>query len=318
MPNFIICAKIRKSKKSNNYKKMNFKDKYFVFLRFKSLITLSILLLSGVLAVSAQETAKPTPTVQPTPTASPTPAGNQNPNIQATQPNTAIDKNNLTAEQLAESTIFIYGGGLGRVNLDQIRKTTIERGKINTTDAKGKPETANYELLIMRGENLEKEKVRLDRAFPNSKFALISANEKVFGIFNNNVFAPREDALKEFQNRIWHGLEALLRYKENGSTLVLAGREKHLGVDFYLLDVTDKQNRKTRFFISQKSFRVMALEYTADAIKYKRKFYDYNYAQGTLVPYRTVLWADDKIVEEMSIQTISFGQKIENYMFEGS
>ncbi len=294
---------------------MNFKDKYFVFLRFKSLINLSILLLSGVVAVSAQETAQPTPT--PTPTASPTPVGNQNPNIQATQPNAPVDKNNLTAEQLAESTIFIYGGGLGRVNLDQIRKTTIERGKINTTDAKGKPETAIYELLIMRGENLEKEKIRLDKAFPNSKFALISANEKIFGISGSLVFAPREDALKEFQNRIRHGLEALLRYRENGSTLALAGREKHLGVDLYLLDVTDKQNRKTRFFISVKSFRVMALEYTADEVKYKRKFYDYNYAQGTLVPYRTVLWADEKVVEEMSIQTISFGQKIENFMFEG-
>ena len=107
-----------------------------------------------------------------------------------------------------------------------------------------------------------------------------------------------------------------MRYKENGSTLELAGREKILGVDFYFLDVTDKQNRKTRFYISQKSFRVMSLEYTEDAIKYKRKFYDYNYAQGTLVPYRTVLWADDKKVEEMNIQTISFGQKIEDYFFE--
>ena len=35
-----------------------------------------------------------------------------------------------------------------------------------------------------------------------------------------------------FQNQIWHGLEALLRYKENESKLELAGREKIMGVEF--------------------------------------------------------------------------------------
>ena len=75
---------------------------------------------------------------------------------------------------------------------------------------KEKSENANYDLWVVRGENLDKEKVRIDKAFPNAKFALISNSEKIFGVFNNAVFTPREDAMKEFQNRIWHGLEALL------------------------------------------------------------------------------------------------------------
>ena len=306
---------------------MKFKDKSLVFWRFKSLITLTVLVFSSVLLVSAQATNPTvTPSVQPSPTATPTPTPgakeapkekeNQNPNTRAALAN--IDKNNLTADQIAESTIYIYGGGLGRVNLNQIRKSTVERGRMITTDAAGKDEKVDYERWVLRGENLQKEKVRLDKSFPNTKFALISNGEKTFGIYNNAVFTPREDALTEFQNRIWHGLEALLRYKENGSTVELAGRDKILGVEFYLLDVTDKQNRKTRFYVSVKSFRVMALEYTEDAIKFRRKFYDYNYAQGTLVPYRTVLWADDKRVEEMDVQTISFGQKVEDNLFEGS
>ncbi len=295
---------------------MNFKDKSLVFLRFKSILILSALILLSVFAISAQENNEKTPNAQPTPKASPTPTGNQNPNTREAQTAVIIDKNNLTAEQIVESTIFVYGGGLGRINLDQIRKSTIERGKLITIDAKGKAESANYERWVVRGDNLDKEKVRLVKEFPNAKFALISNGNKVFGVYDNAVFQPREDAMKEFQNRIWHGLEAILRYKENDSTLELAGRDKILGVDFYLLDVTDKQNRKTRFYISQKSFRVMALEYTEDAIKYKRKFYNYNYAQGTLVPYQTVLWADNKKIEEMSIQTISFGQKIEDNFFQ--
>lgn len=299
---------------------MSFKIKSLKFLRLNSPLILSIFAFLSVGLFSFQAVNGQTPNVQetptPTPTASPTPTGNQNPNTQQAQVNAPIDKNNITAEQIAESVIFIYGGGLGRVNLDQIRKSTIERGKLTTTDDKGKSETINYERMIMRGENLEKEKVRLVKEFPNVKFALVYNGDKLFGVYNNSVFPPREDAAKEFENRIWHGLDALLRYKENGSKIELSGREKILGVEFYLVDITDKQNRKTRFFVSQKSFRVMALEYTEDAIKYKRKFYDYNYAQGTLVAYRSVLWADDKVVEEMDTQTISFGQKIEDNMFQ--
>jgi hypothetical protein len=228
-----------------------------------------------------------------------------------------IDASKITTpEQVAESAILIYGGLLGRQNLNQIRKTTFERGKIFITDATGKTETASYERWISRGESLNKEKIRLDQSFPDAKYSLVYTGEKVFGLYNDSVFTPREDASNGFQNQIWHGLEGLLRYKENESKLDLSGREKIMGVDFYMLDVTDKQNRKTRFYISSKSFRVMMLEYEDAGIKYRRKFYDYNYAQGTLVPYRTVLWANDKQIEETEIGTITFGQKIEETMFQ--
>jgi hypothetical protein len=32
------------------------------------------------------------------------------------------------------------------------------------------------------------------------------------------------------------------------------------------------------------------LSYTDAGVKYKRRFYDYNYAQGTLVPSHSILW----------------------------
>jgi hypothetical protein len=229
-----------------------------------------------------------------------------------------VDAAKITAEQVAESAIVIYGGLLGRQNLNQIRKTTLERGKIYITDAAGKTEAANYERWIMRGESLNKEKVRLDQTFPDAKYSLVYTGEKIFGLYNETVFTPREDASVGFQNQIWHGLEGLLRYKENEAKLELSGREKIMGVDFYLVDVTDKENRKTRFYVSSKSYRVMMLEYEQTGVKYRRKFYDYNYAQGTLVPYRTVLWANDKQIEETEIGTITFGQKIEETMFQGS
>jgi hypothetical protein len=60
----------------------------------------------------------------------------------------------------------------------------------------------------------------------------------------------------------------------------------------------------------------MMLEYEDGGVKYKRKFYNYNYAQGTLVPYRSVLWANDKVVEETQISTITFGQKVDEDLFK--
>ena len=276
-----------------------------VFFRFRPLFSTAFVLVWLGLSVFSQTPApSPTPATGPrtsqSPTALPTPKGGAA----------------LSAEQVAEATILFYGYPAGRVTLNQIRKTTQERGRAKVTTAEGKLEDVPYQRFVIRAESLDKERVRLDQEFPNARFSLVKADDKIFGLYNNTVFAPRDDASKTFENQLIHGLEALLRYKENGSTLELVGREKHMGVEYYVLDVTDKLQRKTRFFISVKSFRVMMLNYEADGVKYRRKFYDYNYAQGTLVPFRTVLWADDKLVEETEVGTITFGQKVDEELFK--
>lgn len=268
----------------------------------------NITVLAGILAASATVAAS-----QTSPKPSPT-------------PNAAVlakGQVNLTAEQLAETAVFSYGFPgyatipIGRDRLNQIRKTTIEKGRTVHTTPDGKTEQATYQRYVIRGEDLSKEKIRLDQDFPTARYALIYSGDKIFGVYNNTVFAPREDASRSFGDQINHGLEALLRYKENGSTLELAPREKVMGVDYHVLDVTDKQSRKTRFYISAKTYRVMMLTYEEAGVKYKRRFYDYNYAQGTLVPFRSVLWADDKQVEESEVGTITFGQKVDDGMFTG-
>jgi hypothetical protein len=82
--------------------------------------------------------------------------------------------------------------------------------------------------------------------------------------------------------------------------------------------VIDKNERRTRFFISVRSLRIMSLEYEMNAVKYVRKFYDYRLAQGLLVPYRTVLWTNDKQTEESRISTVTYGQKVEESIFSES
>lgn len=283
-----------------------------MFLHFKSFILSVSIIFIGVFAVIGQSAVQPPPDAPPK-------EGN---NKQAKPPkpqNTKIAEQGFTAEQVAESAVFIYGlyAG-GRAGLNQIRKTSVERGKMTITNADGTVDLANYEKRIMRGDNLEKERIRFDQEFPSAKFALIYKDSKILGLFNDSVFTPREDASKAFTNQIWRGLDALLRYKENESKLVLSGKEKIMGVEYYLLDVTDKQERTTRFFVSAKFFKVMWLEYSEGETKYVRKFYDYRYAQGTLVPYRSTLTANGKQIEETTISTVTYGQKVEEDIFQTS
>ncbi|MEZ5346688.1 MAG: hypothetical protein R2681_14140 [Pyrinomonadaceae bacterium] len=268
-------------------------------MRLKIYSLAAFLLLSGVLAVSAQETTE------------------VKDNQAESAPEKFDPKKGLTnGVQVAEFAILVYSNVGGRPALSQIRKTTIEIGKIKSANADGTFVTSEYDQKIERAESLEKEKVRLNQKFPDAEYALVYNGSKVFGLYNNSVFTPREDAVASFESRIWHGLEALLRYKENGAEVKLDKEETILGVTFYVVTVTDKAGRKTTFYVSKKTYRVMMLRYEENGVKYKRKFYDHNIAQGTLVPYRSVLWANEKIVEEKDISTIAFGQTLDDGIFD--
>lgn len=220
-----------------------------------------------------------------------------------------------TAEQIVVSSLFIYGLGGGKAVLDQIRKTTFERGKASIAEPDGKMTNVNYQRWIKRGETSTSDNIRLELDYPNARYSLLNIDSKISGVYNDTVFTPREDAIRSFDNQNSRGIDALLRYKENESTITLGEKQKIMGVELYVIDLTDKQERKTRYFISVKSLRVMMLEYEDAGTKFMRRFYDYRYAQGTLVPYRTVLLIGDRIIEEYNIGTITYGQKIDDGIF---
>ncbi|HKO62512.1 MAG TPA: hypothetical protein VJV03_15210, partial [Pyrinomonadaceae bacterium] len=117
-----------------------------------------------------------------------------------------------------------------------------------------------------------------------------------------------------------HSIDNLLRYKENGSTLSLIGKDKQKGLDLYILDVVSPDKQKTRYFISAKTFHVVWLEYEETAagtpVKFRRSFHDYRYAQGTLVPYKTVLLQDGSQTQETKILTVTFGIKLDDNLFK--
>ncbi len=234
----------------------------------------------------------------------------------------ADDPKAPTAEQIGETVILFAGGGMGRITLNQIRRNGVERGRLTRTGQDGRVEEVRYELRFVRGDKPEKDKVRFDSKTPQAEYSLVYGGGRVFGLVNGSIFTPRADATAGFIAQQAHSIDALLRYKENESKLTSAGKDKQQGVDLYVIDLTDKANRKTRYFISAKSFRVLWLDYeeippgSTTAVKYTRRFYDYRMAQSTWVPYRTVLLEDGKQTSETRILTITYGVKMEDSLFQ--
>jgi len=225
----------------------------------------------------------------------------------------------FTAEQIVESVILIYGT---RPALDHIRRYGVERGKITRFNAEnGNTEETEYERRFIRGENLEKDKIRLDQKLPTMEYSLIFGEGKLWGIINGAAFTPRQDATANFISQHHHSIDSLLRYKECGSTLSLVGKESQKGLELYVVDLTDKNNRKTRYFISARSLRILWLEYEEGSpggipVKYTRKFMDYRAVQQTLFPYRIVLLEDGRQSQETRVLTVTYGVKVSDSIFK--
>lgn len=224
----------------------------------------------------------------------------------------------FTAEQIVESVILVYGT---RPALEHIRRYGVERGKITRFNTEGNPEETNYERRFVRGENLDKDKIRLDQKLPTMEYSLIFDDGKLWGLINGASFTPRQDATADFISQHHHSIDSLLRYKECGSTIALVGREQQKGLDLYVIDLTDKEKRKTRYYISARSLRVLWLDYEEGTpggvpVKYTRKFLDYRIVQQTLVPYRIVLTANGRESQETRVLTITYGVKVSDSIFK--
>jgi hypothetical protein len=225
---------------------------------------------------------------------------------------------NPTAEQVAEMVIYVHGS---RERMTQIRRNGIERGQMSRLNEEGRLEDISYERRFIRGQTTSKDKVRIDHKQPTSEYALIYGDGRVWGLVNGVIFTPRQESSSLFLIQIQHDADALLRYKENGSTISFVNKDKQKNIDMYVLDLTDKEKKRTRFFISSKTGRILWIEFEealtegSKLVKFKKTFHDYRVAQGTLVPYRTVLFQEGKQIQENRIQTITFGLKLDEALF---
>jgi hypothetical protein len=258
--------------------------------------------------------AQTTPAKEKTAAAKPTP---QNPAPAKPGPNSTP-----TGEQVAESVIYVYSNAGGRALLEQIRRNGIERGRISRITGDGRTEEATYERRFVRGADTSKDKIRIDQKMPTMEYSLVYGDGRLWGIINGANFTPRQDAAASFMSQQWHSIDALLRYKESGSTLNYVDKVKQKGLDIYVVDLIDKDKRSTRYYVSVKSLHVLWLEYEeppepgSAPVKYTRKFHDYRYVQNTLLPYRSVLLADGKQLQETYVSSVTYGLKLEDTIFQ--
>jgi photosystem II stability/assembly factor-like uncharacterized protein len=139
-----------------------------VFLRFKSVIPVILVTVLSSFVVFGQETADKKVEKK------------AEPNTAAPLFSTKDGLKKPTAEQLIETTIFVYGLGGGRASLNQVRRTAFERGKVSVANAEGKMEHANYQRWITRDETSNKRKIRLDQEFPTARYSLVFNDDKIF------------------------------------------------------------------------------------------------------------------------------------------
>jgi hypothetical protein len=301
------CSRFSRSLKYS-VSKENFSDLLRRYTNFAPALLLLTLFLTQSVVLAGQDTAK---TQQQTEKKKEDKKETEQPKKVAV-PKTGTE---FTAEQITEGVILAYGT---RPGLEQIRRNGVERGRLTRVGADGRTEEASYERRFIRGASADKDKVRLDQKLPTIEYSLVYGDGRLWGLINGSAFTPREDATVDFQSQLWHGLDALLRYKENGSTLSLGGKDKHQGVDLYIIDLTDKDKRRTRYYISARSLRVIYLEYEEGStpVKYMRRFYDYRSAQGTLVPFLSRFFEDGKQTQETRIMTVTYGIKMEDSLFQ--
>jgi len=233
-------------------------------------------------------------------------------------PVAGTQEKNPTAEQVAESAIFVYGS---RPVLEQIRRRGVERGRITIHSSDGKTEESSYERHFIRGESFEKDKVRIDQKMPSMEYSLVYGEGRLWGLIDGAAFKPRQEAASSFLSQNRHSIDTLLRYKENGCTIELVGKEKQKGLELYVLELTDKDKQKTKYYISTRTLHVLWLEYedtgeSGKPVKFTRKFSDYRWAQSTRVPYRTILLEDGRQTQETRILNVTFGVKVDDSLFE--
>jgi hypothetical protein len=241
------------------------------------------------------------------------PKADEKPKKQEEQPKPAKpDRDNPTAEQVAETVVLVYGS---RAMLAQIRRTGVERGRITRTGTDGRPEEISYERTFKRGETYEKDKIRFDQHLSSLDYSLVFNDGRVTGILRGTPFTPKQEDVTSLMTDRVHGLDALLRYKESGAAVKYGGKENQKGLELWVLDLTGKDKRVTRYYVSAKTGRVLWLEYEEEGTKYRRTFHDYRVVQGTLVPYRSVLYAGDRQVEESQVLTVTFGVKTDDAVF---
>ena len=233
-------------------------------------------------------------------------------------------------ETIVELTIIAYGG---RKQLETVRAAIQEEGTIRLVTDQGDL-TGDFSLRSMRREKSWQDLLRVDlilsppgtEARPGTgvKYTIGFNGASVWSAQNNQYITPKPDADASFRAQLTHEYMALLRYKEDGSKIELVGPETVVGVDTNVVDLTNPNGEKTRFWISSKTYRILHAEYelkrsdSQTPTKYRVSYYytPFRVVQNTLVPVRRAMMQDGKLVQEIILNNITYSAKLDPEIFQ--
>lgn len=179
-------------------------------------------------------------------------------------------------------------------------------------------------LKFIHKPKLMEDLVILELDLPDTKFTMGFDGEKSWALNNGDKTELSPELATAFRSSYAHSYEALLRYKEDGSKIEYVDTKKIASLEIDVIDLTMTDGTKTRYEVSRRSGRVLYLEYetkpaTPDAkpLKYRLHFKDFKVVQNTvIIPYTTVVYENDVIVEERTVVEAAFGVQIEEKLFK--
>ncbi|MGH9798919.1 MAG: hypothetical protein ACRD82_01000, partial [Blastocatellia bacterium] len=131
-----------------------------------------------------------------------------------------------------------------------------------------------------------------------------------------------EGVAKAFHLAHAHSYESLLRYKENDGKLEYVASTKLGNLEMDIVDLVLPDGARTRYEVSRKSGRILYLNYEektnpqAEPTKYRLYFKDFHVIQNTLIPYITMVYQDDKLVEERKVVEAVFNVQLKDDAFK--
>jgi hypothetical protein len=237
------------------------------------------------------------------------------------------------AEAAIELALIAYGG---RRQLGIARAAIQEAGTIRLATEQGDL-SGNYLLRSIKKEKSSQDLLRVDLELSPGenaqdqnatpiKYVIGFNGASVWSAQNGQYVSPRAGADIAFRAQLTHEYMALLRYKEDGSKLDYVGQETVVGVDSFVVDMTTAEGEKTRYWLSNRTYRVLHCEYELKLVdgqaptKYRIDYYYTPFSaavvQNTLVPVRREMKQDGKFVQEVKLTNIVYSAKLDPEIFQ--
>ena len=237
---------------------------------------------------------------------------------QAFRPIGADAQKKLKPEDIIERSILLYTYGAGRTALYGIQRNGTLRALIKFYSPEGIREGKSVTKFIRKGK-LAEDLLMIDLELPGTRYTIGFDGQETWAIQDGEIQKPTQEAMEAFRSAPEHSYEALLRYKENGSTLEYAGMNKLGTLEMDLIDMTSPSGARTRYEVSRRTGRIIYANYEdskSTPVKYRLYFKDFKPVQNTLVPHEIQVFQDGKLIEERRLVESIFNIQLDEKAFK--